>query len=68
MNEENKARIIEKLKPVIKGTIELEVEVDPRLIGGFQLFFDDYLYDASLLKQLKELKKEFSENLFVTQF
>ena len=68
INEENKARIIEKLKPVIKGTIELEVEVDPRLIGGFQLFFDDYLYDASLLKQLKELKKEFSENLFVTQF
>lgn len=67
MSQQNKEKILQKLKPVIPGNIELEVEIDPRLIGGFQLYFDDYLFDASLSKQLRELKKELSENLYIKQ-
>lgn len=41
-----------------KGNVELETQVDPSLIGGFVLRFDDKLYDSSVISQLKEIKKE----------
>ena len=40
--------------------IELDAEVDPEIMGGFVIEFDDKLYDASVAKQLAELKKQFS--------
>ncbi|MEN9685353.1 MAG: synthase subunit delta [Bacteroidota bacterium] len=47
------------------GTIELETSVDEKLIGGFMLEFDNKLIDASILRDLKDIKKQFNENLFV---
>jgi F-type H+-transporting ATPase subunit delta len=34
--------------------------VDPELIGGFVLEFDDKLYDASISHQLHNMKKALS--------
>jgi len=45
--------------------IELETAVDETLIGGFVLEFDDNLLDASILRDLKDIKKQFSQNLYV---
>lgn len=42
------------------GTIEFRTSVDPSLIGGFVISFDDKLYDASVKHQLDLLRKEFS--------
>lgn len=42
--------------------IELNVEVDPSLIGGFILQIGDKLYDASVVHQLGKLRKELSQN------
>jgi len=40
--------------------IEIETAVNPDIIGGFVIEFDDKLYDASVAHKLGQLKKEFS--------
>lgn len=40
--------------------IEIETEVDPSLIGGFKLEFNNRLYDASVAHKLNEMKKAFA--------
>jgi F-type H+-transporting ATPase subunit delta len=47
------------------GSIELETAVDEKLIGGFVLEFNNNLVDASILRDLKDIKKQFTKNLFV---
>lgn len=47
--------------------VELVTEVRPQLIGGFIIQFDDKVYDASVSHKLEQLKKEFAENLYVSQ-
>jgi len=47
--------------------IELETKVNEDLIGGFVLEFNNNLVDASILRDLKDIKKQFSQNIFVQQ-
>lgn len=47
------------------GSIELETVTDEKLIGGFVLEFNNKLVDASILRDLKDIKKQFSKNLFI---
>jgi F-type H+-transporting ATPase subunit delta len=43
-----------------KENLEIEVKVDPNLIGGFTLEFEGKQYDASMATKLNELRKQFS--------
>ncbi|MEO5581854.1 MAG: ATP synthase F1 subunit delta [Saprospiraceae bacterium] len=45
-----------------RDNVEIETKVDPALIGGFVLEFDDKLYDASVVHQLRKVKKSLSGN------
>lgn len=59
------------IRLVSEGTgaqVELEEGVDPELIGGFVLRFDDKKYDASIKRELDKLKKEFDINLYIRVF
>jgi len=47
------------------GTIELETATDEKLVGGFVLEFNNNLVDASIRRELKDIKKQFRENLFL---
>lgn len=47
------------------GTVELETVTDESLIGGFVLEFNNKLVDASIARDLRDVKKQFSGNLFV---
>lgn len=47
--------------------IELTTLVDPNLLGGFVIEFEDRLYDASVAHKLALLKKEFKDNLYISQ-
>ena len=47
--------------------VELVTEVDPDLIGGFVIEFDDRLYDASVAHKLDLMKKNFKDNLYISQ-
>jgi len=47
--------------------VEMETKVNEDLIGGFVLEFNNNLVDASILRDLKDIKKQFSQNIFVQQ-
>ena len=42
--------------------IELETSVNDKLIGGFVLEMDGRLIDASILRDLNDVKKQFANN------
>lgn len=62
------AIMAEVKKAVNLEKVELETAVDPELIGGFVLEFDNQLYDTSIARQLELLEKEFSNNAFMKGF
>lgn len=45
--------------------IALETVVKEELIGGFVLEFDNKLVDASILRDLKDIQKQFRSNVYV---
>ncbi len=47
--------------------VEVITTVDPSLLGGFVLEFDDKIYDASAAQKLEELKREFQGNVYISQ-
>ena len=47
--------------------LEIISIVDPDLIGGFILEFDDKIYDASLSTKLEGLRRQFKDNLYISQ-
>jgi F-type H+-transporting ATPase subunit delta len=55
------SKLIEQLKSKfelgMKSTIELTVNTDPSLIGGFIFTIDDEQYDASIASRLSSVKK-----------
>lgn len=66
LNEENKARIAQLMKDGFgKETLEITEEVDPALLGGFILKFEDKLYNASIAHKLEEMQQEFNSNQYV---
>lgn len=48
--------------------VDLEVEVDESLIGGFVIEFDNKRYDSSVAHKLALLKKEFEQNQYTKEF
>jgi len=61
-----KKSIEDKVKAENKfATIELTTKTDDALIGGFVLEFDNNLLDASIARDLKDIKKQFLHNEFV---
>ncbi|MDE3144247.1 MAG: ATP synthase F1 subunit delta [Bacteroidota bacterium] len=66
LSEELKNSIASKVKAAYNfGTIEIEAKVDEDLIGGFILEFNNNLVDTSIQRDLKDIKKQFSKNIFV---
>ncbi|MBX2931472.1 MAG: ATP synthase F1 subunit delta [Chitinophagaceae bacterium] len=48
------------------GSIELTTKVDKDIIGGFILEFDNNLVDASIIRDLRDIKKQFAQNVYVS--
>jgi F-type H+-transporting ATPase subunit delta len=63
LTEEIKNSFIRKLKsgPSIKN-IEIETIVNEKLIGGFTLEMEGKLIDASILRDLNDVQKQFANN------
>ena len=57
LQEKLRAFVTEK----IGGRVEFQTEVDPSLIGGFVLEVDDYRLDASVSRQLDDIRRQFIE-------
>ena len=48
-----------------KNTIEIKEVIKPELIGGFVLEMDDKLFDASVRRDLNDVKAQFLKNLYI---
>lgn len=61
----------EKVLAIVKGSTKSEVEliekINKDLIGGFVLRVDDQQVDASILRQIKNLDRTFSENPYIKE-
>jgi len=68
LSDEMKTSIINKIKSDTRmEKIELESVVNEELIGGFVLEYNNNLVDASIAHDLRNLKKQFDNNVFVPQ-
>lgn len=56
--------ILKYMEKSLNSKVDLELRVNPKLIGGFCILFDGKQYDASFLNQFVKLKKEFSDNIY----
>jgi F-type H+-transporting ATPase subunit delta len=45
--------------------VRMETAVNADLIGGFVLETDNKLFDASVLRDLNDIRKQFAENIYV---
>lgn len=59
------AQIKKQVEAGSDASIELETAVNEALIGGFVLETGDKLVDASVLRDLKDIKKQFEKNIYV---
>ncbi|MEP6676291.1 MAG: ATP synthase F1 subunit delta [Ferruginibacter sp.] len=68
MSEDLKNTVINKLKvDAALENIELETAVNEELIGGFVLETQGNLVDASILRDLKDVRKQFLNNDYIHQ-
>lgn len=54
-------------RSVTTGDIELQTSVEEDLIGGFVLELEDTQFDASIKRDLHDIKMQFSKNLYIAQ-
>ena len=65
ISEELKNSIVAKIKNTVTGNIEIETSVKEELIGGFKLEMGGTLIDASILRDLNEVRKQFLNNEYI---
>lgn len=59
INNKTRERVVEKIKEqTFSKEVLLNENVDEELLGGFILRYKDKLYDASIKRQLNEMRKE----------
>ena len=56
LSEEQKTKLIQKLKDKTKHEIRLETQVDESILGGGILKIGDQVMDGSLRKELQQIK------------
>lgn len=66
VSDDLKKALLDKVK---KSTgfdkVEMEALVNENLIGGFILEYNNNLVDASILRDLKDISKQFQENVYI---
>jgi F-type H+-transporting ATPase subunit delta len=56
LSDDARTKIVEKLSKELSQPVQLEERVAPSVLGGLRLQFGDYLYDATVAGQLKDIK------------
>jgi F-type H+-transporting ATPase subunit delta len=66
LSEQMQNTFIDKIKSANNiSNIELEASVDEKLVGGFILEMQGKLVDATILRDLKDVKKQFQNNDYI---
>lgn len=67
INDTVKNAILNKITASLNGSsVEMKEAVDESLIGGFVLEMDDKLFDASIRRDLNDVKSQFTKNIYVS--
>lgn len=61
IDEATRKNLISSIEQKMKGTLELEKIVDPKILGGFILELDFVRWNASLSNQLNRIKNQYIE-------
>ncbi|MGE4586390.1 MAG: ATP synthase F1 subunit delta [Mangrovibacterium sp.] len=61
LGEETSRRIRSFLEKELKGPVELSLQADPKLIGGFVLRVDDRQVDVSMTSRLRKIRQSLLE-------
>lgn len=68
LNDTAKAALKTKITSALQGSeVEMQESVNPDLIGGFVLEMDDKLFDASVRRDLNDVKTQFLKNIYVSE-
>ncbi len=62
LDEATRERLLKILTTILKNRIELQEKIDPKIIGGFVLTVGSRQADMSVLRQLKQLNKNFNQS------
>ncbi len=68
LDEVSRRRVLDMVKTSTKSEVELVEKIKADLLGGFILRIGDTQVDASVLRQIKNLKRNFNENPYVKEF
>jgi F-type H+-transporting ATPase subunit delta len=69
LDEKLRAQVMEVVKQSAGGkAVELVEKTDAALIGGFILRIGDKQVDSSVLRQIRNLERNFSENPYIKEF
>ena len=64
LTDDAKKKIQTIVQKEVGGTVEIEMEINPELIGGFVLRIGDKQLDTSILSRIADLRQEFMINSF----
>jgi F-type H+-transporting ATPase subunit delta len=66
LDDDMKQALLSKIQTQFPGySIDLHTKVNPDLIGGFVLESNNNMFDASIIRDLKDIRKQFMNNMFV---
>lgn len=68
LEDDSRTLMKEMLKAELHAEIELEEDIDPRIIGGFIVQVGDRRFDASLRSKLHKLNRQFDINIYKKGF
>jgi F-type H+-transporting ATPase subunit delta len=68
IDETLRKRILTLLEKRASAQVDLKEKIDEEIIGGFVLSYEDKQYDASIIRQIKNLRREFDINLYIKGF
>jgi F-type H+-transporting ATPase subunit delta len=68
IDDHTRSKVIELVKSTTSAEVELIEKTDKTIIGGFVLKMQDKQVDASVLRKLNDLRKNFSENLYIKEY
>ncbi len=67
LDDAQRSKIKEAVKKVVGREVELVEKINADIIGGLIVRVGDRQFDGSISRKLKELKKGFSKNQYVSQ-
>ena len=68
IDENTKSEILSYIKKNGKTDVELTEIIDEDILGGMIVKMGDKQLDASVIRDIKELKKTFNKNLYIKDF